>query len=373
MGGFGSKRGRILAVDDEATTRRTLAALLEHDGYDIETAQNGVEALRILRSTLDPFELVLLDLEMPEMSGYEVLELMRSDPELTTVPVVVISGVNDMDVISQCIELGADDYLAKPYPHALLFARVRSSIAKKRAQDAQHGYLRRLELEDDRAQRLLANVLPVSIANRLKKGEDTIADSFESVSVLFADLVGFTPLAAKLEPRALVTLLNRIFSRFDELAAVHQLEKIKTIGDAYLAVGNLPEPLADHVGAAANMALDMMASMEDFADRGISLRAGLHVGPVIAGVIGNRKLTYDLWGDTVNVASRMESHGVGGRIQVTSAVRDALGDRYHFEERGPIEVKGRGKMETYFLLGRRAEEVMPKRPAADQLGAGRVE
>ncbi len=206
--------------------------------------------------------------------------------------------------------------------------------------------------EKQTSERLLLNVLPAPIADRLKTGESLIVDRFENVSVLFADLVGFTTHASKTSPEELVTMLNELFSLFDKLAEQHGLEKIKTIGDAYMVVAGIPQPVADHAIAIAHMARDMIAGLDDYAKRTeseLSIRIGIHTGSVVAGVIGTKKFIYDLWGDTVNTASRMESTGVPGRIQVSEAVQLLLKDQFELEERGEIEVKGKGKMRTYLL------------------------
>jgi urea transport system substrate-binding protein len=206
------------------------------------------------------------------------------------------------------------------------------------------------------AEELLLNILPEPIAQRLKLAESTIADSFASVTVLFADLVNFTEISAQIPPRELVVLLNRIFSEFDQLSEKHGLEKIKTIGDAYMVVGGLPKPRADHAEAIAEMALDMQQAISHFKrdnDEPFRLRIGINTGPVVAGVIGTKKFTYDLWGDTVNVASRMESQGMPGGIQVTTTTYEQLRDKYVFEQRGTTLVKGKGEMVTYWLIGRK--------------------
>jgi len=205
------------------------------------------------------------------------------------------------------------------------------------------------------SERLLHNVLPESIADRLRGGEATIADDHPGVTVIFADVAGFTLMARQKPAREVIAVLNEVFTAFDELAARHGLEKIKTIGDAYMAVAGAPDPRPDHAAAAADMALDMLAEVKRCAvslGQPIELRVGIHSGPAIAGVIGRRKFAYDLWGDAVNVASRMESHGVPGKIQVSEQVRTTLDGAYRFEERGDIEVKGLGQMRTFFLLGR---------------------
>jgi class 3 adenylate cyclase len=215
-------------------------------------------------------------------------------------------------------------------------------------------FVRQREIEQEKSDRLLLNVLPTKIADRLKRGESTIADHHQTATVLFADIVGFTKLSSGMHPAALVALLNDVFSAFDRLADKHGLEKIKTIGDAYMAVGGLPEARADHASAVAQMALDMKGVLAGATrGKGLDVRIGIHTGEVVAGVIGVRKFSYDLWGDTVNTASRMESHGAPGQIHVSEAAFVALGDRFVCEDRGVIEVKGKGAMRTYWLRGAR--------------------
>lgn len=212
-----------------------------------------------------------------------------------------------------------------------------------------------LEEEQKLSESLLLNVLPHSIAVRLKQNPKNLADSYTNVSVLFADIVGFTELSSQISPWDLVELLNQIFSEFDALAELHQLEKIKTIGDAYMVVSGLPEPREDHAQAIANMALDMQRAIATFNNqtgRNFRIRIGIATGPVIAGVIGIKKFIYDLWGDTVNIASRMESHGIPGAIQVTRETYQFLKDEYVFQERGKVFIKGKGEMTTYLLTGK---------------------
>jgi len=227
-----------------------------------------------------------------------------------------------------------------------LLAVIKDITDRKRAEEA-------LRVEQAKSERLLLNILPEPIAQRLKQEERTIADSFAAVTVLFADIVGFTQLSQEMPPTELVTVLNDIFSAFDQLTEKHGLEKIKTIGDAYMVVGGMPAVRPDHAQAIAAMAIDMQAAIVDFNARRnqqFQLRIGINTGPVVAGVIGLRKFIYDLWGDAVNVASRMESHGVGGKIQVTEATYHLLKHEYDFVKRGVIQVKGKGDMLTYFLV-----------------------
>ena len=200
---------------------------------------------------------------------------------------------------------------------------------------------------------LLLNVLPRSIAQRLKRDPGIIAERHDEVTVLFADVADFTPFAERTSPEQVVGVLDEIFSAFDALTERHALEKIKTIGDAYMVVGGLPEPRADHAEAIAALAIDMQAELArvcGILGLGLAIRIGIDSGPVVAGVIGRRKFIYDLWGDTVNTASRMESHGVVGRIQVTEASYQRLRDRYRFEDRGEMEIKGKGRIRTYLLV-----------------------
>ena len=220
------------------------------------------------------------------------------------------------------------------------------------ALDLEH---RNLVQEQERSERLLLNVLPSTIAARLKTSSAVIADGFADVTVLFADIVNFTPLSDRVSPEQLVKLLDELFTDFDGLVERFNLEKIKTIGDAYMVAGGLPVERPDHAQAVADMALEMNKAVGRHgasAGDGFSLRIGMDTGPVVAGVIGRKKFIYDLWGDTVNTASRMESQGIPGRIHVTARTRDRLADAFELESRGEIQVKGKGPMTTYFLLGR---------------------
>ena len=215
-----------------------------------------------------------------------------------------------------------------------------------------------LRVEQEKSENLLRNVLPQSIAERLKVETRTIADQFTSASILFADVVDFTPLSDGLEPEEVVGMLDRLFTHFDELAERHGLEKIKTIGDCYMVAAGVPSPRPDHARALALMALDMQAAMrsaDEVAHLGLELRVGINSGPVVAGVIGRKRFLYDLWGDAVNTASRMESHGISGRIQITRATKDLLEDEFVCEPRGTIPIKGKGEIEVWYLVGHRGE------------------
>jgi class 3 adenylate cyclase len=239
--------------------------------------------------------------------------------------------------------------------NAAMFAAVLvlgEAVRRGRALDREH---RLLLAEQQRSERLLLNVLPASIATRLKAGEVVIADAFPDVTVLFADIVDFTRRSRQISPAQVVATLNKLFSAFDQLTRRHGLEKIKTVGDAYMVAGGLPDPRPDHAEAVADLALAIREEVVRHADpsgQPLQVRIGIDTGPVAAGVIGTSKFSYDLWGDTVNTASRMESHGLPGCIQVTARTYQRLGDGYRLQRRGPIQVRGMGEMVTYLLLGR---------------------
>ncbi|NEP77479.1 MAG: adenylate/guanylate cyclase domain-containing protein [Okeania sp. SIO3B3] len=230
-----------------------------------------------------------------------------------------------------------------------MFNRVSREIEKRKQAE------KVLSAEQKKSERLLLNILPKPIAEKLKEEQENIAESFAEVTILFADLVGFTQLSENIPPTQLVNLLNEIFSCFDELTDKYCLEKIKTIGDAYMVVGGLPNPRQDHAEAIAEMALEMQQAIVDFNQKNnmqLSIRIGINTGPVIAGVIGRKKFIYDLWGDAVNTASRMESHGVPNAIQVTEKTSNYLKEKYILNPRGTIMIKGKGRMNTYFLIDR---------------------
>jgi adenylate cyclase len=346
--------GTVLVVDDNDVNRDMLSRRLVRQGHTVILAENGRAALDTLKSK--KVDVVLLDILMPEMDGVETLEELKRDEQIRHTPVIMLSALDELDSVVRCIEIGAEDYLPKPFNPVLLKARLNACLEKKRLRDQEQAYLEQLQSEREKSERLLLNILPQSVAHRLKQGETTIADTFPDVTVLFADLVDFTKLASRMPAASLVRMLNEVFSQFDWLAELHRLEKIKTIGDAYMVVGGLPTPRSDHAAAVAEMALDMqnvvarMGSVEGFK---LELRLGMSSGPVVAGIIGSKKFIYDLWGDTVNTASRMESHGDLGRIQVSETTYEQLKDGYEFERRGRIKIKGKGEMPTWFLQGRK--------------------
>ncbi|MEM8642999.1 MAG: adenylate/guanylate cyclase domain-containing protein [Cyanobacteria bacterium P01_G01_bin.54] len=487
--------GDILVVDDVPQNLRLLTSLLSQKGHRVRSVLSGEMALKAAQ--ISPPDLMLLDINMPRMDGYEVCRRLKNNPKTAHIPVIFVSALQDVVDKVKAFGVGGVDYITKPFHFAEVMVRVehqlqllqlqlmleerneslereiqsrilieealqasemelmalfaamndmilvfdRQGICQKIApthfnheslsaqmavshhlqdffpaeQVAEHlqtiqavleqqvaktieyylplRYSKRwfsanvsplsaetvlwvarditpakqaseaLQQQQQRSEELLLNILPEPIAQRLKQEEGTIADSFESVTVIFADLVSFTRLSTQMSSTELVEVLNTIFSEFDYIASQWGLEKIKTIGDSYMAVAGLPEPydedaeLAATIAArrAANMALDLidyiMQYNAEVGGQDYALRIGINTGAVVAGVIGVTKFGYDLWGDTVNVASRMESQGEPNQIQVTQATYELLKDRFELKKRGDLEVKGKGKMTTYWLLG----------------------
>ncbi|MEB3274018.1 MAG: adenylate/guanylate cyclase domain-containing protein [Prochlorothrix sp.] len=367
LGGVAVDRAAdILIVDDTADNLRLLSSMLLTQGYGVRKAINGSMALMALR-TLKP-DLVLLDINMPQMDGYEVCRQMKADPQLRDIPVIFLSALDGSWDKVKAFEVGGVDYVTKPFQLEEMVARIENQLTIAHQRQLLQDQKRQLEVEiqerkqveaalkwqRQRSETLILNIFPKTVADRLKNGQQTIASQFDSVTVLFADLVGFTPLAAQVSPTEVVQLLNQIFSHFDVLVDRFQVEKIKTIGDAYMAVGGVPNVRDDHALSIARLALAMQGAIDQFrtpTGETLQIRMGIHTGPVVAGVIGTKKFSYDLWGDTVNIASRLEAQGEAGRIQVSAQTYAQLQHQFRWQERGPIALKGRGEVTTYWLLG----------------------
>ena len=347
-------KGTILIVDDDALNRLVLRTCLEDQGFQVDEAVDGQQALDLLPAR--DFDVILLDLEMPVLDGFEVLRRVKEDPRLWHIPVIVISAVEEMGSVLRCIEMGAADHLPKPFDAVLLKARLNASLASKRLHDMELAYLEQIRAEQQRSDRLLLNILPAPIAEQLKKGETSIVEHFPAVSVMFIDLVGFTPFVAQHTPAEMLALLNTVFLAFDQLAGQYGLEKIKTIGDAYMIAGGLPLPRPDHLEAVTDMAIDVHAEMDRLTREKhippFQVRIGIHTGPVVAGVIGRRKFAYDLWGDTVNIASRLHAFADSGGTLVSEQVYRQLNGRYQLSEHGLVQLKGLRDMKAYRLHGK---------------------
>ncbi|WP_253188324.1 adenylate/guanylate cyclase domain-containing protein [Leptolyngbya sp. 'hensonii'] len=459
-------------MDNQLENLYLLSELLIGEGYQVKKAISGSMALMI--AAAEQPDLILLDVSMPEMDGYEVCQKLKSTESTQDIPIIFVSALNDVLDKARAFAVGGADYISKPFhmeevlmrvKHQLILSQQQQQLKQAEAkyrsmfenategifqispdgrylsanpalamllgydsaadlitnltdisqqlyvqpgrreelsvylhqyghisgaesevtckdgtriwisenirevrdktnrliyyegtvQDVTDRHSMEVELRRERrqAEQLLTNILPYKIARRLKMGPQTIADHYEEVTVLFADLVDFTAVSAQIPPSDLVKMLNRIFSAFDQLAEQYGIEKIKTIGDAYMVAAGLPIPMANHAAAMAKMALEMQQEIRHFYHPNgnpFQLRIGINSGSVIAGVIGIKKFIYDLWGDTVNIASRMESTGEAGKIQVTAQTYEYLKDHFKFERRGEIPIKGRGNMVTYWLI-----------------------
>src|SRR5262249_40437503 len=340
--------------DDNTSNRDLLSRRLQRQGHTVFQAEDGARALVLIEKEV--FDLILLDLMMPGINGYDVLSLLKRDSRFRDIPVVMISALSELDSVVRCLGAGPDIYLAKPIEPTLLRARVGSCLEKKYMRDREREMVEALRIEKERSEQLLLNILPQAIVTRLSGNETVIADQLSDVTILFADLIDFTRLSARLSARDLVGLLNALFSEFDRLALSFGVEKIKTVGDAYMLAGGVPEPRADHAHAVADTALAMIEAVKRTnydLPIPLQMRFGMHSGDVVAGVIGTHKFVYDIWGDALNISSRMESHGEPNRIQISAATRLHIHEHFPLETHGCVDIKGKGPMETFILLGRR--------------------
>jgi class 3 adenylate cyclase len=335
--------GYVLIVDDEEQNRSLLHDPLEARGYEIAEAENGTVALEKIAARLP--DVILLDVMMPQMDGFEVCRRLKTDSKTAHIPILMVTALSERKERLMGIAVGANDFLNKPVDIQDVTLRVGNAIYTKHLHD-------QLQVEQEKSEQLLLNIFPKPIAERMKKGETNIADSFPDVTVLLADLVGFTTLSAHIGPEQIVQLLNEIFSAFDLLTEKHGLEKIKTIGDAYMVAGGISFPRTDHAEASAELALEMqteIARLNHEYDTSVRLRIGICTGPVVAGVIGRKRFAYDLWGETVNLACRLESTGEAGKIQIAESTRELLKDKYQFAPKHSIDVKGHDHVSAYWL------------------------
>jgi class 3 adenylate cyclase len=339
-------RGFVLVVDDEAQNRTLLRDPLEARGYEVEEAENGMQALQKIAAR--PPDVILLDLMMPRMDGFEVCRRLRKDATTAHLPILMITALSERGNRIMGIQAGANDFLNKPIDIQDVILRVGNAVYAKHLHD-------RLQIEQAKSERLLLNILPKLIAERMKNGETNIADSYPDVTVTVADLVGFTTLSAHIDPERVVELLNEIFSAFDLLTEKHGLEKIKTIGDAYMVAGGISLPRPDHAEASAELAINFREEIEQHNrqyNSSIRIRIGICSGPVVAGVIGRERFAYDLWSETVNLACRLESTGEPGKIQISESTYERLKEKYQFEKKHTASVQGQVDLPAYWLGNR---------------------
>lgn len=390
--------GKLLIVDPDGQSYGPLHLSLAEAGHQVLHAHSGTEALRQLEQSHP--DLVVLSSHLPDTSGFLWCRQVKAYARYRHIPILFTGPGDRPQDRLEAFAAGGVDFVLQPFWPAEMMVRIQSHLQTARWQHRiQHQTQRALagqatpllaslqrtlhqqaqklktqnqqlqaevqerqqveqalRREQQKSEKLLLNILPQAIAHQLKQFEGSLAERFEDTTVMFADIVNFTPLAAEVSPLVLVDLLNQIFSAFDQLAEKYQLEKIKTIGDAYMVVGGLPTPRPDHAYAVVEMAREMQQVIQGFTrhdGQPLQLRIGINTGDVVAGVIGIKKFSYDLWGDTVNVASRMESQGVPGKIQVTGATYERLKDRYTFQPWGEVLVKGKGYMPIYHLIAPR--------------------
>jgi len=333
----------LLVVDDNEDNRYTLTRRLNRQGYEnLTTAENGREALDLLAK--QSFDLVLLDIMMPVMNGYEVLEHIKSDMVLRDIPVIMISAVDEMESIVRCIEAGAEDHLPKPFNATLLQARIGASLEKKRLRDQEATYLKQIEVEKKRADDLLHATLPAAAVHELKATNVVRPRRFEDVAVLFCDVVGFTSYCDKHTPEEVVSHLQALVTEFEEVTAKHGLEKIKTVGDAFMATAGLLQHVEAPAAASVQAGFDMISAARQL-EAGWDVRVGIHMGPVVGGVIGRKQYLFDIWGDTVNIAARIVDQAEPSAVLVSATLWRNLGDFCLGSSKGMVELKGKGALE----------------------------
>ncbi|MBI2418905.1 MAG: response regulator [Ignavibacteriales bacterium] len=348
----------ILIVDDSPENIDILGAALVE--YKKLIALNGEKAIKILQDKKP--DLILLDVVMPGISGYDVIKLLKENEATKDIPVIFITSLSEAQDEAKGVELGAADYITKPFKTEIVKARVKTQLLLKQQQESLWQLNKALmeqneiiESEQEKSQLLLKNIFPAKVIEDLKKYGKTDPQVYDEVSILFLDIVGFTKLASQIQPIDLIAELNEIFTKFDEIVDTYSCERIKTIGDSYMAVCGIAYPNDKHARLLMSSAIEFISFMKyrnqnlKSGQHRFEIRVGINSGSVIGGVVGTRKYIYDIFGDAVNVASRMESNSEPMRIAISERTFPLLKDFYDFEEKGVVSVKGIGEMKIYFL------------------------
>ncbi|HKR84277.1 MAG TPA: adenylate/guanylate cyclase domain-containing protein, partial [Terriglobales bacterium] len=338
----------LLVVDDNELNRDMLKRRLERLGYSVTCAVDGAEALEKLEA--EPFDLLLLDVFMPILNGFEVLSHLKEDRRRRDIPVIVLSASDQLEDAVSCIEMGASDYIMKPFNPVLLQARIGSCLERKRLRDQEHSYLRQIEEEKQRADELLRVILPHDVATELKNTKSVNPRRVEKVGILFCDVVGFTAYSEQHSPETILEHLQTLVEVFEELCVQHGLEKIKTIGDSFMAAAGLLVPVENPALNCVRCGLEMARTAERQPARW-QVRVGVNVGPVIAGVVGNRKYQYDIWGDAVNTAARMQAAGRPGAVCVNGETWKHVVTDCSGYSLGVVTIKGKGEQELFIVNG----------------------
>ncbi len=333
--------GHILVVDDYPANRELLSKRLERMGHTVVQVGDGAEALEQLKK--EPFDLILLDILMPVMSGYDVLAELKKDPELQEIPVIVISAVDDTDSIVKCIELGATDYLTKPFNPVILKARVAFCLEKKTLHDKERK-------EKARVDELLNAIFPPQIVEELKTTETVAPKYYENAAILFCDVVEFTQYCNAHTPEDVVENLQILAELFENLALKNNVLKIKTTGDSFLCVGGILTKSENPVLDCVKCGLELVEKSPTIGAKW-EVRIGIHIGPVMAGVIGHRQYRFDVWGDTVNIAWRLAEQGSIGHVTLSEKAMQAIEDLYETVSIGRFPIKGIGNTEIYQVAG----------------------
>ena len=325
----------VLVVDDATENIDVIVGLLK-DQYRVKAAINGIKALKIVDK--NPPDLILLDIMMPEMDGYEVITNLKSNASTREIPVIFLTGKTEVSDETKGFELGAIDYISKPFNPAVVKARVNTHME--------------LVLQRKKTEQLLANILPEKVIQELKETGGSKPDLFENVSVLFSDFVDFTDISSGITPELLISELSDIFTKFDEIIEANNCERIKTIGDAYLAVSGMPneDPYhAKNIVKAAKEMVDYLKERNATSELIWKTRIGIHSGPIVAGIVGTKKYLYDIFGDSVNTASRVETASEPMKISISQSTYELVSDSFTLTPRGPIELKGKGELNLYFV------------------------
>lgn len=329
---------RILIVDDIEENLAVLTETLAAEGFSPLQAKSGERALEIARKAVP--DLILLDIRMPGMDGYETLKALKADPAIAEIPVIFLSALNQIEDKVRGFECGAVDYVSKPFQKEEIIARVTTHIHLREAR-------RSIEAERQKSERLLHTILPQRVADELKNDRKSEPELFDEVSIFFSDFVNFTEKARTLSAKELIGELNDIYTAFDDIMESNGCERIKTIGDAYLAVCSISNPTSDHAARIARAASDILGYLEGRNARSAlqwKIRIGLHCGPIVGGIVGTKKYLYDIFGDTVNIASRMESHADSMCVCCTRTFADKAGCDFTFSNDRQAQIKGVGEM-----------------------------
>lgn len=354
-------QGYILIVDDNLRNIQVLGKQLQDEGFEIAVATNGEEAIDWANS--DDFDLILLDIMMPGVDGFQVCNVLKSTEKTRNIPIIFLTAKIDIESILSGFDRGAVDYITKPFNSAELLARVKTHIELKKAREKLIHLNKMVQIEKEKSDKLLLNILPEKIAKDLKEDGYTTPEKFENVTVFFSDFIDFTDMSSKIDPKYLIQELNDIFTAFDDIMEKNQCERIKTIGDAYLAVCGLPDKNENHIENIINSAVEILyylkkRNKKNLKTNGLEwlMRIGIHTGDVVAGVVGRKKYIYDVFGDTINIASRMESKGESMKINISETTFAILLENhknkdlpYQMFERPKTYIKGKGESKMYFL------------------------